>query len=115
VDNYVAFDIYRQNTATKYRSGTVFHWDGMLFQYLSERGGFGAIISNETQINPDSGPLASRLNGFQGNAWGAGPIVMYVAKVKEPALILRFRWIPEFHVTNLLKGNTLLLGVALKH
>jgi len=44
VDNYVAFDIFRQNPATKYTSGTLFHWDGMIFQYLSERAGSVRIV-----------------------------------------------------------------------
>lgn len=114
VDNYVGFDIYRQNQATRYTSGTIFHWDGMLFQYLSLRGGFGAILSNVTQINKDSGPLADQLNGFQGGAWGAGPIVMYAVKTKNPGLIFQFRWVPEFAVTNMLKGNTFLLGLTLQ-
>jgi hypothetical protein len=113
VDNYVAFDIYRENTATKYKSGTVFHWDGLLFQYLSPRGGFGVIVSNETQITPDTGPLADRLNGFQGRAWGAGPFVAYVAKVRDPKMIVQFRWIPEFHVSNLLRGETFMIGLTL--
>jgi hypothetical protein len=113
VDNYVAFDIYRENPTTRYKNGTVFHWDGMVFQYLSERGGFGGIISNETQLNRDQGPLADRLNGFQGGAWGAGPIVAYVARKDDPKMVLQFRWVREFHVTNLLKGNALLLGLTL--
>jgi hypothetical protein len=112
VDNYVAFDIYLQNPTIKYTSGTVFHWDGMLFQYFSERGGLGAIISHETQISRDRGRLADRLNGFQGNAWGAGPMVMYA--LKDQRIILQFRWIPEFHVTNLLKGNALLLSLTFR-
>jgi hypothetical protein len=114
VDNYAAWDIYRENPATHYTSGSTFHWDGMLFQYLSERGGFGAVLSNVTQINRDRGPLAERLNGFQGNAWGAGPTALYVAKVKDPGLILQFRWIREFHVTNRLEGNTLMISLTLK-
>jgi hypothetical protein len=114
VDNYVGFDIFRQNQLTRYTSGTIFHWDGMLFQYLSTRGGFGAILSNVTQINKDTGPLADQLNGFQGGAWGAGPIVMYVVKTTKPGLIFQFRWVPEFRVTNMLKGNTFLLGLTLQ-
>lgn len=113
-DNYVAFDIYRENPTTRYKSGAVFHWDGLLLQYLSERSGLGAIVSNETQLNPDHGPLADRLNGFQGRAWGAGPMVMYVAKPRDPGLILQFRYIPEFYVRSLLKGYTLELGVTWK-
>jgi hypothetical protein len=87
IDNYVGFDIYSRNPTTRYTSGTVFHWDGMLFQYLSERGGFGAVVSNVTQITKDSGPLSNVLNGLQGRAWGAGPIVMYVAKLKNPGVV----------------------------
>jgi hypothetical protein len=114
IDNYVGFDIYSRNSATRYTSGTVFHWDGMLFQYLSERGGFGAVVSDITQITRDSGPLSNVLNGFQGSAWGAGPIVMYVAKLKNPGVILQLRWINEFEVTNLTKGNMFLLGLTIK-
>jgi hypothetical protein len=72
----------------------------MFFQYLSERGGFGAIVSNVTQISKDTGPLSNLLNRFQGSAWGAGPIVMYVAKLKNPGVILQLLWINEFEVTN---------------
>ena len=113
-DNYVAFDIYSRNPITKYLSGTMFHWDGMVIQYLSERFGFGAIVGNQTQITKDRGPLADQLNGFQGGAWGAGPIILYVAKPKDPGVVLQLRWVPEFKVTNLMKGNTLLFGVTWK-
>jgi hypothetical protein len=114
IDNYVGFDIYSQDPTTRYTSGTVFHWDGMLFQYLSERAGFGAIVSNLTQITRDTGPLSNVLNGFRGSAWGAGPIVMYVAKLKNPGVIVQLRWINEFEVTNMTKGNMFLLGLTIK-
>jgi hypothetical protein len=114
VDNYVGFDIYSKNPTTRYKSGVVFHWDGMLVQYLSERFGFGAIISNITQITDDTGPLTGLLRGFRGGAWGAGPMVLYVAKPKNPGITLQFRWVPEFAVTNLTKGNTLLFGLTLR-
>jgi hypothetical protein len=114
LDNYIGFDIYGQNPLTKYTSGTVFHWDGMLVQYLSKTFGFGAIASNITQITNDRGPLANVLHGFEGRAWGAGPMVLYVVKAENPGVTLQFRWVPEFAVTNLLKGNTLLLGITLK-
>jgi hypothetical protein len=113
-DNFVGFDIYSQNFDTKYTSGTMFHWDGMVIQYLSHRFGFGAIGSNLTQITPDRGPVADVLHGFEGRAWGVGPIVLYVAKVEKPGVVLQLRWTNEFKVTNLMKGNMLMLGVALK-
>jgi hypothetical protein len=114
LDNFVGFDIYSQNRTTNYTSGTMFHWDGMLVQYLSKRFGFGAIVSNLTQITNDRGPLANLLHGFEGRAWGAGPVVLYVAKTQKPEVTVQFRWVPEFAVTNLLKGDTLLLGLTLQ-
>jgi hypothetical protein len=114
IDNYVGFDIYSQNPITRYTSGTIFYWDGMFFQYLSERGGFGAIVSNVTQINKDTGPPSNVTNGFQGGAWGAGPIVMYVVKTKDPRLIFQLRSVREFEVTNMLRGNMFMLGLTLK-
>jgi hypothetical protein len=60
-DNFIGFDIYTQNRTTKYTSGIMFHWDGMVIQYLSERVGFGVIGSNLTQITNDTGPIANFL------------------------------------------------------
>jgi hypothetical protein len=54
------------------------------------------------------------LHGFEGRAWGVGPIALYVAKVEKPGVILQLRWVNEFEVTDLLKGNTLMLGITLK-
>jgi hypothetical protein len=113
-DNFVGFDIYTQNATTKYTSGTMFHWDGIAIQYLSKRIGFGVIGSNLTQITNDTGPIAKVLHGFNGWAWGFGPLVLYVAKVEKPGVALQLRWVNEFEVTNLLRGNTLMLGVTMK-
>jgi hypothetical protein len=114
LDNYVGFDIYAQNPLTRYTSGTVFHWHGMLLQYFSKTFGIGAIGSNITQITSDSGPLSQQLHGFEGHAWGAGPIILYVMKAEKPGISFQIRWVPEFGVQNLVKGNTLLLGMTFK-
>jgi hypothetical protein len=53
MDNFIGFDIYTQNRTTKYKSGVIFHWDGMVIQHLSERPGFGVIGSHLTQITND--------------------------------------------------------------
>jgi len=113
-DNFVGFDIYGQNGATKYTSGTMFHWDGMVIQYLSERVGFGAMGSNLTQITNDRGPVADFLHGFEGRAWGVGAIALYVAKVEKPGVTVQLRWLNEFNVTNLLKGNVFMFGLTMK-
>jgi hypothetical protein len=115
LDNFVSFDIHLENPTTHYESGTLFHWDGMLLKYFAKnRLALGGIVSNVTQFTDDRGKLATLLHGFQGQAWGAGPIAMYIAKKANPGVVIQLRWVPEFAVTNLMKGNTLLLGVSLK-
>jgi hypothetical protein len=114
VDNFVGFDVYTENSTTRYTSGTVFHWDGMVIQYLSKRAGIGVIGSKLKQITNDTGPVADFLHGFQGSAWGAGALVFYVAKVEKPGVIFQLRWINEFEVTNLMKGNAFMFGLSLK-
>jgi hypothetical protein len=114
-DNFVGFDIYQRNRATDYGSGTMFHWDGMAIKYFGKkRGGIGAVIANQTQITDDSGPLAQTLNGFSGRKWGVGPTVIYTARADNPGVTFQFRWINEFHVTNMLKGNIFMAGVYFK-
>jgi len=114
LDSFAGFDIYSKDTTNHYTSGTVFHWDGMVIQYLSERFGFGAIGSTLTQITPDRGPIADRLHGFEGSASGVGPMVLWVAKAEKPGVVLQLRWVNEFQVANLVKGNVLMLGCTLK-
>lgn len=111
-DSFLGFDCYSENTQTHYTSGTMFHWDGMVTQYFSKRFGVGGIISNLTQINKDKGPIADILRGFQGSGWGAGPIVIYVAKTEKPQIALQLRWINEFEMTNLMKGNMFEFGLS---
>lgn len=113
-DNFAGFDIYSKDYTNNYTSGTMFHWDGMVIQYFSERFGIGAIGSTMKQITPDQGPIANVLHGFEGNASGVGPMVLWVAKTEKPGVVLQLRWVNEFKVTNLLKGNMLMLGCTLK-
>jgi len=111
-DNYIGFDIYSENPTTRYTSGTVFNWAGMVVQYFSPKFGVGAVVSNITQISNDTGPLTNRLHGFRLNAWGTGPTVLYVAKAKNPSMTLQFRWVDTFTATNTVKGNALMFGVT---
>ena len=113
-DNFVGFDIYGHNAATNYTSGTVFHWDSMVLKYFgNKRAGVGAIGTQLTQITDDKGPLAAELHGFAGRKSGVGPIVLYTARREKPGVTLQLRWINEFFVTNMLKGNTLMAGASL--
>jgi hypothetical protein len=45
---------------------------------------------------------------------GQRPVVLYIAKHEKPEVAIQFRWVREFAVTNLLKGELLLLGLTVK-
>jgi hypothetical protein len=112
-DNFIGFDIYSESATTKYTSGTMFHWNGMIIQYLSEWIGFGVIGSDLTQISRDKGPIAD-VHGFEGQASAVGAMALYVAKVEKPGIVVQLRRVNEFKVSNLLKGNAFLFGLSLK-
>ena len=115
LDNFVGFDIYSRNSTTNYRSGTMFHWDGLLLRYWGRnRFAAGAIVGNLTQITDDTGVIANHLHGFRGRVWGAGPTGLYVARLDNPMVIVQFRAVPEFAAINLTQGITLLLGLTFK-
>jgi hypothetical protein len=85
-----------------------------VIQYLSKRVGFGVIGSKLKQITDDTGPVAKLLHGFEGHAWGVGPMALYVAKLEKPGVVLQLRWINEFEVSNLMKGNAFMFGLTFK-
>jgi hypothetical protein len=39
--------------------------------------------------------------------------VLYVAKAEKPGVTVHLRWLNEFKVTNMLKGNILMAGISL--
>jgi hypothetical protein len=85
----------------------------VLKYFGNKRAGVGAIGTQLTQMTDDTGPLARELNGFRGQKSGVGPIVLYTARREKPGVTLQLRWINEFFVTNMLKGNTFMAGVSL--
>ena len=114
IDNTLAIDVYTENQATHYKNAPVFHWDGMLTQFLSKKAGVGVVLSNLTQTAPDKGDLADRLGGFKGHAWGAGPNAFYTMKAGGKDMTLMFRWIKEFQVQNRPSGSLLIFALTVK-
>ncbi len=114
IDNTLAIDVYTENKATHYKNAPVFHWDGMVTQFLSKKAGVGVVLSNLTQTGADKGDLADRLGGFKGRAWGAGPNVLYMMKAGDKDVTLMFRWIKEFRVQNRTSGSLLMSMLSIK-
>ncbi len=114
IDNTLAIDVYTENQATHYKNAPVFHWDGMVTQFLSKKAGVGVVLSNLTQTGADKGDLADQLGGFKGRAWGAGPNAFYMMKAGGKDITLMFRWVKEFQVQNRPSGSLLMLVLSVK-
>ncbi len=76
--------------------------------------GFGAAAGWIQQLEDDDGPTADRLGGFSGHSLGIGPALAYKKSFsKESSIDVSLRWIKEFRVKNRLKGEPLVLSVAI--
>jgi hypothetical protein len=107
-------DFYSRNHATDYKNGEMFRLDALAMQRTASGFGFGAAFGWQQQLKDDSGPTADRLDGFRGHAVAAGPALAYKkAWDKETSVDVTFRWLKEFDVKNRIKGEPLVLNVAL--
>ena len=107
----IAYEFYTKNDATDYTNGDLFRLDLLALKRFGELGGdglgIGAVFGWIEQTTDDEGPLAKRLNGFKGNAMGAGPIVTYEKKLSEKvAFSISLRGIHEFDVKNRPEGES---------
>lgn len=106
-DPFVGFDFYGHNAATNYSCGIMFIGTA----WTLPRRGLGSVRSDPTSRRlPTTEDGAEVLNGLAGRAEGVDPIVLYVAKREKPGMSFQLRWINEFRVTNMLKGNTVMDG-----
>lgn len=105
-------DINTRNTATNYRSGHLFHIDGIFTQSFPNRFGVGLIGSMLFQVSDDDGPLADQLNGFRGRSFSIGPVVRYTGGTAQAPLVVALSWAPEFGTEKRLKGNGVFLNIS---
>lgn len=107
-------DIYSKDTATDYQNGNVFHLDTLLMKRTSSGWGFGFVGGWIQQLEDDTGPLASRLNGFKGHSLGLGPAIDYTKSLsKTKRISFTLRWLKEFDVANRIKGSPLMLNASI--
>jgi hypothetical protein len=102
-----------ENTATNYHTGTEFHLDFMLNQFLSKEFAVGVQGYFYDQLAPDSGSGAL-LGGFQGQSLGIGPAFLWVPAFAEGRLNIVGKWLHDVESTHRLQGDYGQLTVAWK-
>lgn len=112
----MAYEMYTKNDATDYTSGDIFRLDVLGLKRFGDLGsdgfGVGAVFGWIEQTTDDDGRLADRLNGFQGRALGAGPILTYDKKLSQSTgLSASLRGIYEFDVKNRPEGEAYQLTI----
>lgn len=105
-----ALQFYTENNETDYQNGVVSDIEVLAIKRFKCGWGLGVVASYIDQLNDDSGPLADKLNGFNGRAFGVGPILSY-SKMGSP-FSLNARWIHEFENEKLLEGDALALTLS---
>lgn len=116
ISTNMAYEFYTKNDQTDYTNGDIFRLDVLGLKRFGELGGdglgVGAIFGWIEQTTDDKGRLADRLNGFQGRALGAGPILTYDKKLsKTSGISASLRGIYEFDVKNRPEGEAYQLAV----
>jgi hypothetical protein len=103
--------INSKNHATDYKTGSEFHVDFALNQFLSENLGFGIVGYYYKQLSKDSGSGVVATDGFKSSSAGVGPAVM-VGLSKNVQMI--GKWIYEYHSKNRFEGNWAALSLVVK-
>ena len=101
-----------ENPDTDYQDGIMTDFEFTVIKRLQNGFGFGIVGSWINQITEDDGGAADALNGFEGEAFGVGPILTYATKINEHPLQFNARWIHEFENENRLEGDLFALAAT---
>jgi hypothetical protein len=112
VSNVVGVTFNRQNDATKYRTGSEFHWEWAVSKKFDSGFSVGAIGYVYRQLGADRGPGAV-LGAFKGRAAAIGATVGYDFKVGQVPIAARVRFYHEVEAVNRLRGNSAFLSVSM--
>ena len=116
----IAYEFYSKNDATNYHNGDIFRMDVLALKRFGELGGdglgLGAVFGWIEQTTDDKGPLADRLNGFQGQSLGVGPLITYDKKLSKTAAVsASLRGIYEFDTKNRPEGEAYQLAINFQY
>jgi hypothetical protein len=103
--------INTENPDTDYRTGTEFHVDAVVNQFLSETFAVGVVGYAYKQIEGDSGSGAI-LGDFKGESYGLGPALSWVPEFGDGNLAITGGWLHDLHATNRLEADYGSLTIA---
>lgn len=94
------------NHKISYRSGSGWHTDFFLGQYLTPKIELGLAGYWFYQMTPDKGTVAKSLDGFRSRVLGLGPCLSGEFSLWNVPIFYTVRYYKETHAKNYLKGET---------
>jgi hypothetical protein len=106
---HAGYAMNTENPDTNYHSGSMFHAEGVVQQFLPVGKGLlnlGAEGFYFDQVTCDGGDGAT-LGCFEGLTAGLGPVLGYILPMDQRTLIVEFKWLPELDVKKRVEGDYL--------
>ena len=113
---HAGYAMNTENPDTNYQSGSMFHAEGVVQQFLPVGKGLlnlGAEGFYFDQVTCDGGDGAT-LGCFEGLTAGLGPVLGYILPMDQRTLIVEFKWLPELDVEKRVEGDYLWLKAIYK-
>ena len=105
--------INTENPDTDYRTGTEFHVDAVVNQFLSETFAVGVVGYAYKQIEGDSGSGAI-LGDFKGESYGLGLTLSWVPEFGSGDVAITGGWLHDVDATNRLEADYGSLTIAVR-
>lgn len=102
-----------RNSASDYKNAPLFTLDILGTRKIAEAWSAGGVVGWIRQIGDDKGPLADRLNGFQGRELSMGPIVTYNTKLGSQPLSSSLRWLSTVSQHNRFDRNMVYFSLSM--
>ena len=112
ISGAVGVTFNQENPATDYETGTEFHFEGAVSQFLSKQFSLGLTGYYYNQLTGDSGSGA-RLGAFEGEVAAIGGTAAYNFQLGKLPVSTRLKYYHEFDVTNRLEGNAGFITVSM--
>ena len=100
------------NHKTGYRSGSEWHTEFFVGQYLSKKLEIGLAGYWYYQLTPDKIHGKQFATGFRGQVLGLGPCINYELNIGKIPVFLNLRYYKETHSKNHLKGDSFFFTVS---